>query len=455
MDHFVKLPKPNCSDRKHSFTSVSRSALGRNIPLFIAFRVLFNARWYYPVLAVLFLDFGLSIEQYALLNVAWAVAIVGLEVPSGALADQLGRKKMVVFAAFLMVVEMAVFAFAPLGNPSLLFGLFLLNRVLSGAAEASASGADEALAYDSLVAEGRVNEWPRVLERLMRWQSVAFFLAMILGAAVYDERFVQSILDALRVPWKVTHEVTMRFPIYLTLGNALLALLVTLNMREPAAQAKEAVSAHTTWRVTFATGRWILHAPLALGVILAGMCLDSIVRLFLTMASSYYRVIALPDAVFGLIGSGFAVIGFFVPALARRLVLRSKIERNFTLVAVLTFAGLAGVSFVWPVYGLIWLVPLGVAMSLTQFFVSHYLNTIVTDSRRRATVLSFRGLAFNLAYGGVGLLFAGLTHLMGEYDPPDVVFVRALAWLPWYFAGTFVVLAVVWRRLQPNSAMDN
>ena len=63
------------------FPLVNRSALGRNIPLFIAFRVLFNARWYYPVLAVLFLDFGLSIEQYALLNVAWAVAIVGLEVP--------------------------------------------------------------------------------------------------------------------------------------------------------------------------------------------------------------------------------------------------------------------------------------------------------------------------------------------------------------------------------------
>ena len=155
--------------QKTIFPAMNRTFLSRNIPLFIVFRVLFNARWYYPVLAVLFLDFGLSIEQYALLNVAWAVAIMGLEVPSGALADQLGRKRMVVFAALLMVVEMAVFAFAPLGNPSLLFGLFLVNRVLSGAAEASASGADEALAYDSLVAEGRADEWPRVLERLMRW----------------------------------------------------------------------------------------------------------------------------------------------------------------------------------------------------------------------------------------------------------------------------------------------
>ena len=449
--------------QKTIFPAMNRTFLSRNIPLFIAFRVLFNARWYYPVLAVLFLDFGLSIEQYALLNVAWAVAIMGLEVPSGALADQLGRKRMVVFAALLMVVEMAVFAFAPLGNPSLLFGLFLVNRVLSGAAEASASGADEALAYDSLVAEGRADEWPRVLERLMRWQAAAFLLAMMLGATVYDARFVQSVLDTLRLPWKVTQEVTMRFPIYLTLGNALLALLATLNLREPAAavtthgaaKAEKAVSARTTWRVTLATGRWILHTPLALGVILAGMCFDSIVRLFLTVASNYYRLIALPDAVFGLIGSGFAVIGFFAPVIARRLVSRWKIEGNFTLVAALTIAGLAGVSLIWPIYGLIWLVPLGVAMSLTQFLVSHYLNKVVTDSRQRATVLSFRGLAFNLAYGVVGLLFAGFTHLLGKHSPPDVAFVKALGWLPWYFAGTVALLAVAWRRLQPRGGKSN
>lgn len=441
--------------RRPGFRLVNRSAVARNIPLFIAFRVLFNSRWYYPVLAVLFLDFGLSIEQYALLNVAWAVAIVGLEVPSGALADQLGRKRMVVFAALLMVVEMAVFAFVPRGNPSLLFLLFLVNRVLSGAAEASASGADEALAYDSLAAEGRANEWPRVLERLMRWQSVAFFVTMMLGAAVYDARFVQSALNGLGLSWRVTQEMTMRFPIYLTLANAVLALLATLSLREPPGKGPkvpgEAISAWTTWRTTLATGSWILGTPLALGVILAGMCFDSIVRLFLTVGSNYYRVIALPDAVFGLIGSGFALIGFVVPALARRLVASWRMQSNFALIAVLTLAGLAGAAFVWPVYGLLWLLPLAVAMSLTQFFVSHYLNAAVTDSRQRATVLSFRGLAINLAYGGVGLLFAGLTHLLGKNSPADAVFVKALGWLPWYFAGTVILLGLAGRRLSSQA----
>jgi MFS family permease len=424
---------------------MTKSSLSRNIPLFIAFRVLFNARWYYPVLAVLFLDFGLSVEQYALLNVAWAAAIVGLEVPSGALADRFGRKRMVVVAAGLMVVEMAVFAFAPLGHPTVLFILFLINRLLSGAAEASASGADEALAYDSLALEDRAGEWPAVLERVMRWQAVAFFITMIVGAALYDERFIQSILTGFGIHWNVTPEITMRFPIYLTLANAVFALWAAVNLRD---LGTPPVTNRTTWRLTFETVRWIAHAPLAFGVLLAGMCFDSVVRLFLTVASNYYRLIAVPEAVFGLVGSGFAVIGFLAPALARRLVSRWKIAGNFGLVAALTLAGLAGASWMWPIWGLLWMVPLGIAMSLTQFYVSYYLNKTVTDARQRATILSFRGLALNLAYGGAGLLFAGLTRVLGKYDPADEVFIKALGWLSWYFMATVAGLAICWKRLK-------
>lgn len=430
---------------------MSRSLSATNIPLFIAFRVLFNARWYYPILAVLFLDFGLTIEQYALLNVAWAAAIVGLEVPSGALADQIGRRRMVVLAAGLMVLEMTVFAFAPRDNPTLLFVLFLLNRVISGAAEASASGADEALAYDSLVADGRSDEWPRVLERLMRWQSAAFFGAMMLGAAVYDARLIQRVVDFFGFGWQVTPQVTMRFPVYLTLGNAILALLVTLRMKETSAPKAE-VSAAETWRSTMTTGRWILATPIVLAVILAGFCFDSIVRLFLTIASNYYRLIALPEATFGLVGSGFALLGFFTPPLARRLAEKQGMAGNFAVVAALILAGLIGISFAIPYYGLVFLLPLGVAMSLTTFFVSHYLNVAVTDSAQRATVLSFRGLAFNLAYGAVGLLFAGLTRSLKDQGSPDVVFAKALAWLPWYFVVTVIFVVFAEMRLLSKAA---
>ena len=130
-----------------------------NVRLFILFRVLFNARFYYPVFSILFLDFGLTLSQFAILNAVWAVTIVLCEVPSGAMADSFGRRNLLVLAGSLMVVEIAFWAFVPRENLCLMFWVFVVNRILSGMAEAAASGADEALPYDSLQQQGICIPW--------------------------------------------------------------------------------------------------------------------------------------------------------------------------------------------------------------------------------------------------------------------------------------------------------
>ena len=105
-----------------------------NARLFILFRLLFNCRFYYPVFTVLFLDLGLGIGEFAALNVIWALTIVLLEVPSGALADQFGRRRLMITAGLLMVAEMAVLCLMPVGDHDAVLWLFVLNRILSGAA---------------------------------------------------------------------------------------------------------------------------------------------------------------------------------------------------------------------------------------------------------------------------------------------------------------------------------
>ena len=136
--------------------------MSANARLFIWFRVLFNARFYYPIFTILFLDLGLSLGEFAALNVVWAVTIVLLEVPSGALADRYGRRPLVIAASVLMVMEMLVLCAMQPGHPEVVFWLFVCNRILSGAAEACASGADEALAYDSLPPAERTTLWPEI-----------------------------------------------------------------------------------------------------------------------------------------------------------------------------------------------------------------------------------------------------------------------------------------------------
>jgi len=408
----------------------------RNARLFVAFRVLFNARFYYPVLAVLFVDLGLTLDQYALLNVAWAFSIVLFELPLGALGDRIGRRPLVVAAAAIMVLEMSVLAFAPLSNPTLLFWLFLANRVLSGLAEAAASGADEALAYDSLVDEGKEARWPDVLTGLGRAMSVAFVLSMVIGGAVYDHGLMQGVADRLGLHLALTQQVTARFPVYLTLGLALGAFLVSLAMREPKAAATDGAPLSSTAGAIAGAGRWILGARFPLALMLMSLVVDSSVRVFLTLLSSYYRMVGIPAGLFGVLGAAFAMLGFFVPSLARRMALSRTPLRNFAVVIVTVLLGVAGVALFRRWWSVLFVAFLGVGFHLLNFFVSHYLNA-ATESSRRATVLSFKSLANNLAYGGAGWAFALLMRALahGERPPPgsaaeDLVFSRALVALP-------------------------
>lgn len=402
-------------------------SLRRNLPLFIAFRVLFNARFYYPVIGVLFLDLGLTLEQYALLNVIWAAVIILLEIPSGALADVIGRKRVVVLASGLMVAEMCVFAFAPRG--AWLFGLLVINRILSGAAEACASGADEALAYDSLPAENRATAWPRLLESLMRWKSAGFFLAMVTGAVLFDESLISWLLGATGASGLST----TRWPVYATLATSVACLCVALGFREPPVQAshgKHPVS--RAWHNIVEGAVHVFTSRKILFLMIAALLLDSFVRIFLTFASNYYRLIALPEYVNGLLGSGIALLGFAVAPLAKRMVASRHATANFTAVALLVLVGLGGAAMAWRLWGAWVVLPFGIAMSLLQFFASNYLN-LWTESHVRATVLSFRGVAFNLGYAVAGVLFAQLTsHLRGVHSGADenLIFGSALSWLP-------------------------
>ena len=157
---------------------------------FIGFRVLFNSRFYYPVLAVLFLDLGLSATQYTLLNFVWAIVIVAAEVPSGALADRIGRRPLIVASAVCMVLEMSLLLAAPVNGGLVLLLFCLANRMFSGLAEALASGADESLAYESLAAEAREKEWPDLMAEVMHWQSLGLCLAMLVGAVAVALVFV-------------------------------------------------------------------------------------------------------------------------------------------------------------------------------------------------------------------------------------------------------------------------
>lgn len=179
----------------------------------------------------------------------------------------------------------------------------------------------------------------------------------------------------------------------------------------------------------------------------------------MTLSSQYFRLIDLPEATFGLIGSGLALLGLFVPYIALKLVKLRTPRFNLGIMTGLTLTGLLGMTPFLPILGLLPMVLLYSVMFLLRFFTSHYLNRI-TSSTQRATVLSFKGVSFNLAYGFIGLFYSLLLAMLRsrilETDPGLVgqsleneIFIRSIAWFPGYFTmALLALLAFAGRQLR-------
>ncbi|RYY73659.1 MAG: MFS transporter [Gammaproteobacteria bacterium] len=419
--------------------------LSKNANRFIIFSVFYTARSYYPVLAILFLDLGLSLDQFVLLNLVWAATIFLFEVPSGALADTIGRRKLLIAASVLMIVEMTCLLFAPRDGGVLLLVLCTLNRICSGLSEACASGADEAIAYDSLPKENRTAAWDSLLSKAMRWRSAGFVIAMIIGGLLYDPKIINFLLPA---SFQLTSDLVHRLPVALVLLQAFVCLVFTLRMVEPANQSE---SQHTnraavkstvanTIRLTLNTARWVVTNRVLLVAILIGVAIDSITRNFATINSSYFRMIELPEWTYGFIGAIMGVLSWFVPAIAKRLNERFSMLANLGFTAATCLIGLIVIIPMWPIYGVLPAIFLMTMMGFLSFTISRVLHQ-EADSSRRATVLSVKGLVFNFGYGIFSLGFSGLLAYASK-ESKDIALQQVLMWQVPYFTILIVALFV-------------
>jgi hypothetical protein len=298
------------------------------------------------------------------------------------------------------------------------------------------------------------DQWGRVLEVLMRYQAIGFVIAMTVGAVVYDPNLMGRLADLMGLGVTPAQEVTMRFPLYLTFVLALLAFVSTLKMTEPeqAAAASSERSVKQTLVVTLNAGIWIMKTPFVLWVMLFGMLLDGTIRMVITLSSQYYRMIGIPESLFGIMGSVVALLGVVVPKIARQIAENRSPQTALLITAGLAVAGLVAMNGFWHWVGIVPALVTFAAMNLTGFFVSFYINR-ETDSRQRATVLSFKGLSYNVSYGLLGVAYALVLKLAKTGVDPvaglsgetieNQVFVDTFFWFPLFFAVNFLVLAAV------------
>lgn len=395
---------------------------------FIGFRIFFNSRFYYPIYTILFLDHGLSLSQFTILNSVWAFTIFCLEVPSGALADLIGRKILVQFASFIMLLELLILFFVPM-NFEYLFVCLMINRILSGTAEALASGADESLAYDSLPEENRESVWADLTAKLIRMQSLSFFIVMLVGGFIYDYKTLNRVFSL-----KLDLSDTLKLPILFTLIMAILAIVCTFFLKEESkAEAgfkKCLMVCNNSMLSTITKGLKQILDPKFFYIIIFGLVLNGFLLQFLMLNSEFFRYLKIPVVFFGLIGASGGLLGVFVPPIAKYMHKKFSYQGNFRILIIGTFIALGALSINWGLYTLLFFLLLFIMMHILKFMNEQYIHKWASAGNR-ATVVSFKSLLYSLSFGIAGLFYSWYFAYLEKHPTFNTVaFSKSLGFFP-------------------------
>jgi len=346
--------------------------------------------------------------NYVQINSLWGI-IVGTmfltEVPTGVIADRLGRKRSINVALALQVLGEVVYIFADSYWP------FALAAMIGGLGFAFASGSLEALVYDSLKTKGREDEMSKAMGFIGSAQRLANLLAFAVGGLLVvnltQERFVLAIAVtacAVAVGW-----------------------LVSLTLEEPPIELKQGDS-DSSLKLLVDGVKTLRNDKQFRGLVLLALATIPFSDYLLNLYQPRFVNVGVPPIWLGLalaLASGISIFG------ARYAYWLE--ERLGTKASLLLVTGLPGVLYlvmaivVHPVFTVLAFCTLYSSMSLKGPIFSGHLNKHI-ESKNRATVLSlismFSGIyvaLMGLLIGRIGdfsltyaFIFMGTTVLVGS-----------------------------------------
>ena len=132
----------------------------------------------YAVYTLWFNDNGITTTQISTVFLAWAVFALVIEIPSGALADRVDRRRLLASAFWIRACGIGIWLLWPT------FTGVLIGAALWAAHDAAASGSWEAMIHDQLTAVGHADDYQVVMARIGQFSHMGVAAGTLLGAAL-------------------------------------------------------------------------------------------------------------------------------------------------------------------------------------------------------------------------------------------------------------------------------
>lgn len=334
------------------------------------------AKWFMlfmPIVVLFYKSNGLEMRHVFILQAIYSVAIVILEIPSGYIADVLGRKITLVIGTILGFLGFLTYSF------SYGFTGFLIAEVILGLGQSLISGADSAMLYDSLLETGKKDKYILYEGRMVSVGNFAEAIAGILG----------GLLATL----------SLRYPYYAQTFVAFIGIPASLLLIEPFRHKKmDKMKFIDILNIV----KYSLHDnnELKWNIIFSSIIGAST----LTMAwfvQPYFELVSVPVGLFGIFWTILNLTVGFSAMLAHKVELKLKQTKFMIGISIFIPAGYIIVSRINAYWGISILFLFYIIRGLATPVLKDYINRLC-DSDIRATVLSVRNFVIRIFFAIIG-----------------------------------------------------
>lgn len=322
-----------------------------------------------PILVLFLIAKGLSFTEIMVLQSISAIAVVLFEVPTGAVADKIGRKESILLGALLWAISLGFYV---VGRS---FPMFILAEVTFSLGATFKSGADNALIYDSLKVMGRESEFQSIEGKARSFALYAQAVGSIIAGFVY--------------------EVNRNLPFLISVIFMLVTIVITLRFEEPPIEGKVGKYGINYIEQIKESGKFIISHEKIKAIIIFTMMFFIFYRTAFFYYQPYMEAVKIPVRYFGILFFVFNITAAFASKRSHWIMDKTK-PKTLTFMALLMIISfvLMGTVKVW--FGVFAILFQQVARGIYRPVTTKYLNKHI-PSDKRATVLSFQSLACNMS----------------------------------------------------------
>ncbi|MFA5792320.1 MAG: MFS transporter [Candidatus Gracilibacteria bacterium] len=389
--------------------------MNKDILKYYVYSALSSFLFFLPVVYIFFKDSGLSFTQIFITETIFSIGVVLFEVPTGALADYIGRKKSILIGALLWILSCFVFF---IGSD---FFAFAIGQLICAMAVAFISGADTALFYEILHRQNKEKDFKKYqgTAQLISLASISF--ASLMGG------FIAS------VNMKLTFVLS-------AVAFAILFFVVASIKSKETAKGDERPHYLKVITESFSiikSSKWILWIFLFSGIVGATF------KTIYPLTQVYMQTSELDIKYFGLASAYFFLVAAIASKIANGFELFFKKWSYFVLSLLLIIPIFVVSSVVFKagflIFGLVFFVS-----SISSVITNHEILKATPESKH-ATVLSFNNLLYHSIFA-VSSPFFG--YYLGVLGFNDALFIFGLILTAIFFVIFVSYLIVILKKFQ-------